>query len=127
MSFGIDVNVLLHATDASSLKHEKANAFLAECAAGREVFCLAWLTLMSYLRISTHASIFTRPLAPADAMHNVQTLLALPHCRALGEEEGFFEIYRDITDQVTARGNLVPDAQPGRRARTARCGDALHT
>ena len=112
MSFGIDVNVLLHATDASSPKHEKANAFLAECAAGREVFCLAWLTLMSYLRISTHASIFTRPLAPADAMHNVQTLLALPHCRALGEEEGFFEIYRDIADQVPARGNLVPDAHP---------------
>lgn len=109
MSFGIDVNILLYASDAGSSKHDKAKAFLAECAAGREVFCLAWLTLMSYLRIATHASIFAQPLAPADAIRNVQSLLALPHCRAIGEEEGFFEIYRGINDQVPARGNLVPD------------------
>ena len=110
MSFGIDVNLLIYASDAASPKHDKAKAFLAECAAGREVFCLAWLTLMSYLRIATHASIFSQPLAPAQAMRNVQSLLALPHCRAIGEEEGFFEVYRGITDQVPTRGNLVPDA-----------------
>ena len=30
--------------------------------------------------------------------------------RALNEEEGFWDAYREVTSQVPARGNLVPDA-----------------
>lgn len=37
-------------------------------------------------------------------------MLALPHCRALGEDEGFWAVYRSVTSGVPARGNLVPDA-----------------
>lgn len=110
MSFGVDVNILLYASDTGSPKHAKASAFLEQCAAGREVFCLAWLTVMSYLRIATHASIFERPLASAEAMRNIEALLALPHCRAIGEAEGFLRVYQDITSEVSTRGNLVPDA-----------------
>jgi uncharacterized protein len=110
MSFGIDVNVLLYASDEGSPLHDKAAGFLSSCAQGREVFCIAWLTVMSYLRISTHASIFKRPLTPAEAMQNVEALLSLPHCRPIAEEEGFLQTYQGITRDVPARGNLVPDA-----------------
>jgi predicted nucleic acid-binding protein len=34
----------------------------------------------------------------------------LPHCRAIGEEEGFWSAYQDVTREVPTRGNLVPDA-----------------
>ncbi len=110
MSFGVDVNILLYASDGSSPLHEKATAFLDQCANGREVFCLAWLTIMSYLRMATHPSIFERPLTHADAVRNVEALLSLPHCRVIGEEEGFWETYRKTTADVPTRGNLVPDA-----------------
>jgi toxin-antitoxin system PIN domain toxin len=110
MSFGIDVNILLYASDEGSPLHGKASAFLHRCASGREVFCLAWPTAMSYLRMATHPSLFARPLAPEDAMSNIDALLALPHCRALGEEDGFWEAYRDLAREVPARGNLAPDA-----------------
>jgi uncharacterized protein len=110
VSFAVDVNILLYASDAGSPKHERAARFLAECAAGREVFCLAWLTVMSYLRIATHASIFGRPLTPAEALGNVEALLLLPHCRPIGEEDGFLQTYAEITRVTPARGNLVPDA-----------------
>jgi predicted nucleic acid-binding protein len=30
--------------------------------------------------------------------------------RLLAEEEGFWEVYREVTDEVPVRGNLVPDA-----------------
>jgi uncharacterized protein len=110
MSFGIDVNILLYASDEGSPLHDKAVDFLSTCAQGREVFCIAWLTAMSYLRISTHASIFQRPLTPAEAMQNVEALLSLPHCRPIAEEEGFLKTYQGITRDVPARGNLVPDA-----------------
>lgn len=110
MSFGVDVNILLYASDDSSPLHDKAKAFLLQCAAGPELFCVAWLTAMSYLRIATHASIFERPLSPAEAMRNIEALLSLPHCRTIAEEEGFFDIYQGVTREVPTRGNLVPDA-----------------
>ena len=110
MSFGIDVNILLYASDDSSPLHQKATAFLEQCAGGREVFCLAWITIMSYLRMATHPSIFERPLSHDEAMRNVEALLNLPHCRVIGEEEGFWDTYRETTADVPTRGNLVPDA-----------------
>ena len=110
MSFGIDVNILLYASDESSPLHEKAAGFLQQCASGREMFCLAWLTAMSYLRMATHPSIFAQPLTPDEAAANVQALLGVPHCRALGEDDGFWAAYRQVTQGLAVRGNLVPDA-----------------
>ena len=109
MSFGVDVSILLYASDGSSPLHDKATAFLEHCANGREVFCLAWLTIMSYLRMATHPSIFERPLTHDEAMRNVEALLSLAHCRVIGEEDGFWETYRKTTADVPTRGNLGPD------------------
>jgi toxin-antitoxin system PIN domain toxin len=111
VSYAIDVNILLYASDAGSPMHQRASAFLRECVGKREVFCVAWVTLMSYLRIATHPAIFGRPLAHEEAARNVEALLAVPHCRAIGEEEGFWDRYREVTRDVPTRGNLVPDAQ----------------
>ena len=110
MSYAIDVNILLYASDADSPMHERASAFLRLCVSNREVFCVAWPSLMSYLRMATHPAIFSRPLAHEEAARNVEALLAVPHCRAIGEEEGFWDRYREVTREVPTRGNLVPDA-----------------
>jgi hypothetical protein len=110
MSFGVDVNILLYASDSSRPQHAKAAEFLQGCVHRREVFCVAWVTLMSYLRMATHPAIFERPLSHEQAARNVESLLDLPHCRVLAEDEGFWTIYREITGDVPTRGNLVPDA-----------------
>jgi hypothetical protein len=110
MSFAIDANILLYASDEVSPFASRARAFLDECAAGREVLCLAWTTVMSYLRIATHPAIFTSPLAPDEAMRNIEALLHLPHVRVLSEEEGFWDAYRSLAQGGPIRGNLVPDA-----------------
>lgn len=110
MSFALDVNVLLYASDTSSPFHERSRSFLEDCLGGDEVFCLGWPTVMSYLRIATHPTIFERPLTPLEAMTNVETLLGHPHARLLAEDEGFWSVYRAVTSEVLARGNLVPDA-----------------
>jgi hypothetical protein len=113
MSYGVDVNILLYASDASSPLNAKAVAFLEQCASEREPLCLAWVTVMSYLRMATHPAIFERPLTPQAAAGNVEALLGLAHCRLIGEGDDasdFWKTYRDITADVPARGNLVPDA-----------------
>jgi uncharacterized protein len=110
MSFGIDVNILLYASDAASPRHPRATAFLTHCATAGEVFCVAWLTLMSYLRMATHPAIFDRPLGQGEAEGNVTALIALPHVRVIGEQDGFWSLYQEVTGVVPTRGNLVPDA-----------------
>jgi uncharacterized protein len=110
VSFAVDVNLLLYASDGSSDKHDAARAFLERCARGPEVCCIAWLTAMSYLRMATHSSIFAHPLSHDEASRNLRALLALPHVRALAEEDGFWSHYEAVTTGVPTRGNLVPDA-----------------
>ena len=65
---------------------------------------------MSYLRMATHPSVFVHPLSPREAMANVDALVGLPHCRIVGEQDGFWEVYRRLTAEIPTRGNLVPDA-----------------
>jgi uncharacterized protein len=110
VSFSCDVNVLLYASDSSSPVHETARDFLKQAAAGGDLFYLGWTTVMSYLRIATHPGIFRAPLSPAEALRNVEALVALPHVRLLSEDEGFLDIYREISGSFPVRGNLVPDA-----------------
>jgi toxin-antitoxin system PIN domain toxin len=110
VSFAVDVNILLYASDRSSPFGERASAFLFECAEGSEVVYVAWPTILSYLRVATHAGVFANPLTPDDAMENVSRLLALPHIRTLSEDDGFWTVYRDVARMLPVRGNLVPDA-----------------
>jgi uncharacterized protein len=110
VSYSVDVNLLLYASDKSSDRHETARRFLESCAGRAEVFCLTWPTLMSYMRIATHPRIFTTPLSPDEALGNITALLALPHARPVGERDGFLEDYTRVVEGVSVRGNLVPDA-----------------
>lgn len=110
MSYAIDANLLLYASDAASAFHPRALAFLERAASGPELLYLPWPVVMAYLRISTHSAIFERPLSPEEAAGNVDALLARPHVRPLGEIDGFWRVYRQTTRGIAVRGNLVPDA-----------------
>jgi toxin-antitoxin system PIN domain toxin len=110
LSYAIDVNVLLYASDEASSRSKRAREFLDECAEATEILCLGWPTLASYLRLSTHPGVFSNPLTPREAERNVDSLLSLPHVRALSEEDGFWDVYREVTNGLPTRGNDVPDA-----------------
>jgi toxin-antitoxin system PIN domain toxin len=110
MSFSLDANILLYASDTRSPHHERARLFIESCISQRELFYLGWPTVMSYLRIATHPAVFERPLSASEAMANIETLLSLPHARFLSEGDGFWDVYRTVTSEVPTRGNLVPDA-----------------
>ncbi len=110
MSYSVDVNLLLYASDRASPHHPAALRFLEGRRSHPELFCIAWPTLMSYLRIATHPSIFAAPLSPAEALGNVAALLGLRQVRALSEQEDFLNAYREVAGKSPIRGNLVPDA-----------------
>lgn len=110
MSFALDANVLIYASDLGSPHHVAARAFLDAKASGRELLCLAWTTAMSYLRIVTHPGILASPLTPAEALGNLRSLHDLPHVRLLAEKDGFLDAYTEATGGEPLRGKLVPDA-----------------
>lgn len=110
MSFAIDANLLLYASDEESPQHERAVELLDEIAIGPEIVYLFWPTVMAYLRVATHPAIFARPLSHADARGNVEALLALPHVHAPGEDDTFWRRFVEVADDVAPTGNLVPDS-----------------
>lgn len=110
MSYTIDINILLYATDTSSPHQPSARQFLRDRLADSEILCLTWPTLMGYLRIATHPRIFSSPLSHEDALSNVEALIAMPQSRVIVENERFGGAYREVTEGLAVRGNLVPDA-----------------
>jgi toxin-antitoxin system PIN domain toxin len=110
VSYSLDVNILLYASDRASARHVLARDLAESCAAGPEILCLTWPTIMSYLRIVTHPRIFAAPLSPDEALGNVSALVGLPHVRAVSELDGFLDAYKKVAGEIPVRGNLVPDA-----------------
>ena len=110
MTATLDTNVLIYASDESSSFHDRAIELLEALATGPDLVYLFWPVALGYLRISTHPTIFQKPLSAAEAMANVEDLVSRPHVRTGGEADGFWDTYRDVTARAPVRGNLVPDA-----------------
>lgn len=110
MSFALDVNILLLASNSESPDHASAVRALKRLEGAEDLVYVAWITIMAYLRIATHPAIFRKPLTPSEARSNVDSLIGLPNVRLLSEGEGFWDVYKRIGDDLPLRGNLVPDA-----------------
>ena len=110
MSYSIDANLLLYASNTTAPENRAALDFLSSRAGDPDLMCLTWPALMAYQRIATHPSIFEHPLDPATAWRNVRRLLSLPRARVIREDEGFAEDYERVAGDAGVRGNLVPDA-----------------
>jgi hypothetical protein len=110
LSYTIDANILLYASDQSSPVHERARELVGLLADGPEIAYLFWPTVMAYLRIATHPAVFARPLSIVEATGNIEQLLARPHVRTAGEGEAFWRTFAAVSDDALPSGNLVPDA-----------------
>jgi uncharacterized protein len=110
VSYSLDANLLLYATDEASEWHGGAKAFLKGCARDPDILCLTWPVLMAYQRIATHPAIFVKPLPPGVAWENVMNLISLPRARVITETDSFPSDYARVTGETPVHGNLVPDA-----------------
>ncbi len=110
MSYSVDVNLLVFASNEGSAEQSRAKTFLEERQRDPDLFCLTWPVLCGYQRIVTHPSIFRNPLDPGQAWANVRGLLAWPRVRVVGEEASFGEDFGQVVEKMSVRGNAVPDA-----------------
>jgi len=111
VSYSIDTNLLVYATDASSAHHAGARAFLETALGTPEPCYLTWSVLMAWQRLVTSRVIMGDPLEPAAALGALQSLTAQPQVRCIAERDGFLQDYARLTQDLSVRGPLVPDAQ----------------
>ena len=110
MSYTVDANILLYASDEGSPFHKAAVEVVQGVAAGPELVYLFWPTAMAFLRISTHPTIFGRPLTHDEAVGNLRSLLDLPNVQSPGEQGRFWARFNDVSADIRPVGNAVPDA-----------------
>lgn len=110
MSVAVDANVLLYASDPESEVHPQAQEEVTRLAGGPDPLYVFWPVISAYLRLATHASVFTHPLPLPTAAANVHDLLSQPHVRAVGEDDGFWRPLLAALEEGRAQGNLVSDA-----------------
>ncbi len=110
MSYTLDANILLYASDEASQFHARSREAVTHAAAGPEIVYLFWPTIMAYLRIATHPAVFRRPLSMAEAVANIDALIQRPNFQTPGEQDRFWPRYLDVAADAAPTGNLVTDA-----------------
>jgi len=106
----VDANVLLYAVNSSSPQHRTAKAWLDDALSGDTRLGLPWLSLLAFLRIATHTSLFPRPLSVGQALEIVDLWCEAPSVVHPEPRRGFAATFARTMRSGSAPGNLVNDA-----------------
>lgn len=106
----VDVNLLLYAVDDRSPFHERGRTWLVEQLRGPEAVAVSWSILLSFVRLSTMMTSFSRPLSIAQATGIVATWLDEFDVRILEPGPDHWSSLRLLLTRDQATGRLVTDA-----------------
>jgi toxin-antitoxin system PIN domain toxin len=106
----VDANVLLYSVDEGSPHHAVAATWLKAALSGQETVGLAWVVMIAFLRVSTHALLFDRPLPIDQATDAVAGWLAWRTVAVLEPGPRHLTKVRGLLAEVGTAGNLVNDA-----------------
>src|SRR5688500_13609328 len=103
----VDANVLLYAVNEDAPSHGIARTWPDSALTGREPVGFAWVVLLAFLRISTRAGLFPRPLPLADAVRIVERWLAQPPAMVVHPTPRHLSLLHGLLDSVGTAANLV--------------------
>lgn len=106
----VDLNLLLYAVNRDSVQHARARAWVEAALAQDEAVGLPWVVLLGFLRLTTSARIFSRPLAIDEALAVVGGWLAQPSVVALAPGPEHWRVLRTLLAETGGAGNLTTDA-----------------
>jgi toxin-antitoxin system PIN domain toxin len=109
----IDTNLLIYATVPGFSEHDAARAFLEDIVNGSRQHFVTWINIFEYLRAVTHRRLVRpAPLPMADALHNVEALLALPRVSRIDPGPKHLELFTAICRAAgPVEGNFVHDCR----------------
>lgn len=106
----VDANLLIYAVDADSPHHARASAWFEDLLSGTTPVALAWLVLLTFLRITTRPGIMRRPQTPEQAIGFIDEWLAQSYVSVVAPGDHHWPLLRNLLKTTGTAGNLVADA-----------------
>ena len=105
-----DLNLLIHAYHRGSAKHREARSWWERLLNGSTPVGLAWVTMLGFLRITTHRGILDRPMPVHDACQIARSWLARPTATILHPGDRHATVLFGLLETLGTAGNLTSDA-----------------
>ena len=105
-----DLNLLVYAHHASDPRHAAARAWWEGCLNGQEPVGMAWVTLLGFVRLTTHRQVLVAPLPVAAATKLVEEWLDQPVVRVLVPGRDHARHCFGFLRKLGVAGNLTTDA-----------------
>jgi toxin-antitoxin system PIN domain toxin len=106
----VDANVLIYAVNSDARHHQRSRRWLDEALSGGSTVGFSWVVLLAFVRLSTKAEVFPRPLTPDEALDIVEAWLAAPAAVVLEPTRDHLRILRRLLGELGAGANLTSDA-----------------
>jgi toxin-antitoxin system PIN domain toxin len=106
----VDVNVLVYAHRPDLPQHDDYRRLLQRLANGDEPLGLPDAVLSGFARVITNRRVFNEPTPPSEAWEAIDSLLAAPAAMCLTPGDRHWALFRQLADDIDARGNDIPDA-----------------
>jgi toxin-antitoxin system PIN domain toxin len=106
----VDVNLLIYAVNEDAPYHRKAKAWLEAALSGTETVGLPWIVLLAFLRLTTRAGLFQKPLSVETAVNLLDVWLQQPSVTVPEPSPRHLRILRNLILPLGAGGNLTSDA-----------------
>lgn len=105
-----DLNLILYAHDPLSPRYSVAMHWWVDLLNSKRPVGLAWITIIGFLRLSTHPRLVTTPMTPSDSIRRIKSWLVLPSVRIVTPGENHAGILFNLIESVGVAGNLTSDA-----------------
>jgi len=106
----VDSNILIYSVNSTSPFHVKAKDWLEGLFSGSDRVGLPWVSVWSFVRITTNHRLFKRPLSVDAARTVVSDWVSHPSCLMIEPGVRHFQILFDLVSKYQAAGPLLSDA-----------------
>jgi uncharacterized protein len=106
----VDTNVLIYAHREEVPQHTSAKKYVERLALGIAPWSIPILCLSEFVRVVTHPRVFSPPSPLTTALAFIDAVLESPSVTLLVPDADYWAIFRKVSLQANARGNLAFDA-----------------
>jgi uncharacterized protein len=103
-----DINVWLALVDETHVHHKAAKDYWYAMSLPAIAFCR--ITMLGFLRLSTHSHVLSKPLSPREAWDTYHQFLALPLIHFLPEPPSVESRFAELTADTSLPRHLWTDA-----------------
>lgn len=105
-----DLSLLIYAYNSDAAAHGAAKQWWEGLLNGSNSVGLAWVTILGFVRLTTHRQVMTHPLPVAASCAHVRAWLKHPSVSILHPGDRHAEILLRLLETLGTAGNLTTDA-----------------